>query len=291
MSKETSILPENEDRARDLPVAGPCPFSVWRQAESLSEMIHRAGHDIGNPLTAIISLASILDFSSAPQSGSNSPIGLGREKLNDYALSIGAESWKVSHLVERLVMMYSSRIGNPHSYSVGEMAERVLQRLRSRQKIEDFEIESDFFLAPTASKVQADGDQLFLLLSEIFLNAYHFQPQPEGEDEPKVIHCALTQDDNMVVLRFENPLAYPYEEEPIELLHPLRCGTPKLPAVEGSNLPNRPSKVIRTGIGLSAVWAIATRNGGSVAVGQKQAGDGWRFVIEVSLPIAEDEER
>ena len=40
-----------------------------RQGELLSDLIHKIGHEIGNPLTSIISLASIIERFGGPTAG------------------------------------------------------------------------------------------------------------------------------------------------------------------------------------------------------------------------------
>lgn len=293
MKSPESPLPESSNQTPLLAPAGPLP-SEWFSTDVLSDILHRAGHDIGNPLTAIISLASILEFSSsgpAPGSPGGSASGLPREKMLEYSLSINAEAWKISHLVERLVMIFSQRAGNPADHSIGEIAERVLQRLRSRQKIEDLHVESDFFFAPTAARVRGDGDQLFLLISEIFLNAHTFHspiPADSSEDASsgKTIHCSLVQEEGRVLLQFRNPFVGPYEGDIRELLQPMRCGVVK--AQGEGNEKGKPAKVLRTGIGLPAVWAIVHRQGGTLAIGQEHGPKGWEFVLEIGLPLADE---
>ena len=106
-----------------------------RSGELLSEIGHKFGHEVGNPLTAIISLASILGrtipadkdsidalFSgqvtaapAAPQtSKAAAPNDVDRLKLvlsrlPDYANSITQEAWRISALTETLVFLLSDR--------------------------------------------------------------------------------------------------------------------------------------------------------------------------------------
>ncbi len=238
---------------------------MWLAPDRISELCHRAGHDVGNPLTAIISLASILEYSA----GSGQ---VGIEKLREYSASIVGEAWKIAHITERLVMIYSQRRGNPIECSVGDLAEKVLQRVRSRYEFEDLEIESDFFFAPTANKVVVDVDQFTILLQELFVNGYNFQRLPKApspEPERRTMRCTLEPHDQFVRLRFVNPLPAPIEGNLSDLFLPLVC---------------KHASPVRTGLGLAAVWAIVHRHGGKLHIEQRQTESGYEFAVDVLLP-------
>src|SRR5262245_4785330 len=254
------------------PAEGP---GDWSREAVLSEILHRVGHDIGNPLTAIISLSSILEFSSAPAERPEDAKPFPRDKLNEYSSSIMAEAWKVSHIIDRVVMMFSDRKGNVGPCVVGEIAERALQRLRSRMHLQDLKIDSDYFFAPTAARVLADMDQLFLVISELLLNAYVFQAPFEGA--PRTVYCALEQEGSLVHLKFRNPSAFRYGDELADLFRPLKCAADKTVA-----------KGTRTGLGLAAVWAIVARHGGKIAIEESETPSGPVFTVHVHLPAADE---
>lgn len=282
---------ENEPQTKNFaePTENP---DVWAEQLALSEVIHRVGHDIGNPLTAIISLSSILEFSAAPpepragglRAGEQEPAApaFPRDKLHEYSSSIIREAWKVSHIVERLVMIFSDRTGNVVPCSVGEIAERCIQRLRTRHHLNDLKIESDFFFAPSAARVLADTDQLTLLVSELLLNAYTFQGPPEDAAAGRVVHCALEHEGPFVKLRFRNRSTHPYGAELADLFRPLHCGS------DAPNSKMKPAaKGTRTGLGLSAVWAIVLRQGGRMKLEESTGPSGSEFTVHISLPVAD----
>src|SRR5262245_24972844 len=93
-------------------------FTDIRAEELLSHLIHKLGHEIGNPLTSIISLGTILErFSiSAPGRGETLP----PEKIASYASSIIDEAWRISSLTEKLVLTLSNRRGNPVASDLGK---------------------------------------------------------------------------------------------------------------------------------------------------------------------------
>lgn len=138
-----------------------------KQPDILSSLIHKIGHEIGNPLTSIISMGTVLE---SMQGGLNAPKGKD-DKRSHYTNAIIDEAWRISRLNERLVMLLSTRTGNVTGCDVMRVAERALSKLKSRHK-ELFKTTKLVFSVPEDYPLVAiDEMQLMLVFTELFHNA------------------------------------------------------------------------------------------------------------------------
>ena len=72
-----------------------------RHGDGLSDLMHKTGHEIDNPLTSIISLAAIIERSEHED-----------ERISDFARSISAEAWRISKTIRSIVHILSTRDSN-----------------------------------------------------------------------------------------------------------------------------------------------------------------------------------
>ena len=91
--------------------------------EVLSPIIQKVCHDIGNPLTSIISLASLLDGGIAP---------VKPERLPTYSRSIVEESWRVARLSERLSLLFASTKPIKEPSSLRSLSKKAIHRYHTR---------------------------------------------------------------------------------------------------------------------------------------------------------------
>src|SRR5262249_40647503 len=129
----------------------------------LSRLVHKFGHEVGNPLTSLISLASILErFPTVQGSAQQGAVG---QKVPSYARSIISEAWRVSLLTEKLVLLLSDKHGSPSPCNIAKCIERTLSRMKTRQGVD-----TDFIqlCLPGDAGLSAaiDQDQFMVLLSE-----------------------------------------------------------------------------------------------------------------------------
>ncbi|HMO18323.1 MAG TPA: histidine kinase dimerization/phospho-acceptor domain-containing protein [Oligoflexia bacterium] len=130
------------------------------EPDTLSKISHQLSHDIGNPLTSIISYSSILEqavhFSLSP------------EKIADYAHSLSRETWRISSLVEKFLLL-TSRSKNETPVSLAEVKERVLTRYISRYNLGELDLTFEGF--ETEEVIFAEIEHLTVILCEIASNS------------------------------------------------------------------------------------------------------------------------
>lgn len=239
-----------------------------RNPELLSNMIHKAGHDIGNPLTAIISLATILD--RFPSQTGNS---VDTEKLSSCARSIVSEAWKITQLTDRLVLLYSARPGNAVPCTLERFINRALERLKTRRGISNIKVLFSPSLSAPACVI--DPEQFISLIAEILLNANQAVLENSAQNAQAKecrVYVNQSSESEWVHFTFSNDINRPCPFELQALFEPFV-----------SEYTERK----QLGIGLTTVLAIVERFSGRVHLKEHSHGDGYRFSVVISLPNAE----
>ena len=138
-------------------------FSIQslRSGDNLSELVHKVGHDIGNPLTAIISVCSIIQTMAEMDSAGLVP------KVSEYAGMLTSEAWKISRINERLVGLLSNRKPNLVPCNIHNNFLTVFNRLQSRDQKKLGKLEIEFNPVSKCDKIAAlaDNNQLNLLIT------------------------------------------------------------------------------------------------------------------------------
>lgn len=193
--------------------------------QDLSNLIHRVGHDIGNPLTSIISLSSIIETFSDIEA----------EKLSSYSKTINKEAWKINRLSQCLVNMLSTREINRQSIKIENVIDRAVSKASSYFK----ELENLEFDIEVQANLEAESerDQLTIALREIITN--HIQACIEDDCEKIIIKA----DSNTLTVSSATKL----DLDPNELFKP---------GVSGFK------KISSTGVGLFTTACILKRLGG-----------------------------
>lgn len=247
---------------------------VIRSPETLSDLVHKVGHEIGNPLTAIISLASIIErFHQDPSTPETAPP---LRKTSSYAASIIDEAWKISALSERMVLLLSQKPGNTEPCNLFASLERSIQRMRSRSRELSHEVVKQRF-GDCEPLVDVDGEQLQVLLQELVSNAqnaltYEFSPD-RAPASP--ITAFVKADATTTTLIISNDIPAPRPVALDDLFNPFVTTQP-----DHKHL----------GLGLTVCWIIAQRFGGAMRVIEQPRGDELTFTVELSFPTAKMEE-
>ena len=236
--------------------------SSFKEEKSLSDFIHRIGHDIGNPLTSLISLASLLERSS-PESN----FQLSAEDNNKYLKSIIADAWRVQALMEKTVIILSDRTGSEESTcNVGEVVQHSISKLLRKPAFQRFDI--TFSPPQIAITAKITRSHLEWLITELLSNALnHLSLSEEGPELP--VFVRLEQKDGWVILEVENSYVSTNEPDPKSLFEPFV----KFP--ESSK---------GAGLGLTAASFLLTRSNSELFIDLDKVNKS--FTLTVQLPSA-----
>jgi len=236
--------------------------SSIKEEKSLSDFIHRIGHDIGNPLTSLISLASLLE-----RSGPGSSFELSPEDTKKYLKLIIADAWRVQALMEKSVILLSSRTGLDESCSdVGELIQHSIGKLLRKPAFKRFDIAFSPSQFPLVAKI--NRSQLEWLVVELLSNALnHLSLSQDGHDFPILVR--LKQEDKFVVLEVENSFITESEIDLKSLFEPFI----KLP--ESSR---------GAGLGLTAASSLLSRSNSEIFIELDSLKKS--FIVTVQLPLA-----
>lgn len=228
-----------------------------------SSLMHKVGHEIGNPLTSIISLAAILArFSSAPVPGVES-------KLPQYANSIAAEAWKISRISDMLVMLFSELPGNASLTEVGPAVNRALGKLKTRTNLDT---------DPVVVQIQAagspgayiDSEQFSILIAELVANALQGAAQGNSDAEAGNVTVRVSAAPFATFVTVSNRAAAVNPNPLEELFKPL------VTTFQSQR---------HLGLGLAMASAIVYRAKGSLELEEQVLADGTvQFTARVSLP-------
>ncbi|MCB0359153.1 MAG: hybrid sensor histidine kinase/response regulator [Bdellovibrionales bacterium] len=247
---------------------GRPPYSIDGLVEGpqLSEMIHLVGHEIDNPLTAIISMAAVIER-FAP---TNDSPEFRTEKLPSYSRAISNEAWRISHLVEKVVMTLSRRELSPSPCDLVGTLQAALTSVQEDSTLAGVPIG---FRTPGGSAiVSAEPYQLSFLLKELLRNAL---TAAHAANNAKV-HLSIDAGDEWVALTIANDKIEASSRELSDLF---------LPFVSETALPNR------AGLGLTAAWAVAERLGGELELSEEADEAGIHFSTRLRLRPAQGSHR
>lgn len=242
-----------------------------RQGEALTNIIHKFGHEIGNPLTAIISFATVLERPQAADADSDAS-----NKARSYARMILDESWRITGLSERLVLLLSGRAPVATNCDIEAETRRTLDKITRQKEFAAI----DLRLHRPASPITAllDTEQYRVLVGELVRNAFQ---AVNRSSEKRGGAMAEDPEHNTVSVRIEpgptqlhlsviNYCATPCPFSLNELFEPFITE-------------NKEAKFL--GIGLTVAWAIVERMGGSLAVEEEEVESAYRFSTKAMVPI------
>lgn len=226
-------------------------ISSLKTETSLSELIHRIGHDIGNPLTSLISLSSLIERSDGD-------FKLSEEDLKRYAKTIINDAWKIQGISEKLTLILSDRGKVSESVDLQEIIAAAVRKTLRKHRFAASDVLVSFGEGPLSAVV--DSSQLEWLICELLANALS-----------SASHCEADTAE----------LSVRRVEEEIEIKITNRC---KPIESELSSLFNPFVKLLPEGcgLGLTAAWAVVSRADGRIQL--EQSGD--TFTTTVFLPAS-----
>jgi signal transduction histidine kinase len=233
----------------------------------LSDLIHLVNHNVGNPLTAIITLASLIERTSGA-----APLPISSEQLAGYGGSITREAWKISSISEHLVLLLSQRSEPSGEIQPSDLVERAISRLEMRGQIKGGLVNIDD-LQPTDIVTAVDTEQLQVVVAELLMNAKREIDElvPTGVNKTETINVSGTEDSSGYRLLVSNRIARPFTGELSELFNPL-VGL------------YREEKCL--GIGLTAAALTAARFGLGISIEILNRDGAEYFVASLSFPSA-----
>jgi light-regulated signal transduction histidine kinase (bacteriophytochrome) len=164
---------------------------------TLSNLCHQLTHDIGNPLTAIISYSSILEQAEH--------YSIALDKVANYSLNISKEAWRVSRLMEKFLLLVS-RKETRNLFSISELKKRVETRYANRYELAEMTLHFNGFNEDIT--IQADLDQCCSIICEIGNNALSAQKKLSSSEERNQIfqlELSFSLQEQYLVLEGKNP--------------------------------------------------------------------------------------
>ena len=228
----------------------------------LSTLIHALVHDIGNPMTSIISYSGLIEQGTS--------LSLTPEQLSPFAKKISNESWKVMKLVDLLLLSLSQR-SEISSFSLQSFKQTLMSRACSRYGLG----EADLLLNGFDSEINVKGDldQITLLSCEIISNALGaYKALENTDDDGCSVNIEAEVKENKVTITFLNQS--PKHNSELSSLFSL----------SSSEFPrsNKPP-----GIGLFSLARTIRRWGGEVEISELQdSSENLFFLTKVTLEIA-----
>jgi nitrogen-specific signal transduction histidine kinase/CheY-like chemotaxis protein len=276
LTEKQSVSPNDSRSGRPL-------FSLdhLRDKEVLSRLIHKIGHEIGNPLTSIISLATIIErFAPLVVAGANSEGGIETAKVSSYATSIIDESWRISNITEKLVLLLSQKPGGPSICDVGKCTQKALNKIKSRKKTDTSRVHLRLH-GSEPPMVFIDPDQFIALVTELLDNAFQaieYSEEGRVEAEPEnteslpadpEITLEASSVGNSTILAVHSLSKEPCSLELSTLFEPLITAYTDKKHI---------------GIGLAMAYSIAQRADGEIEVRETKVNGCYQFTAQVRLP-------
>lgn len=227
----------------------------------LTELLHRLCHEVDNPLTAIISMATVIERIGPDDSSDE----FRKEKLPRYGRAIASEAWRASRLLEKLIFIASNR---PPVESSADLGTEIRAALADIQDIETYEsVPIGLSIDQNLLAVSAEPHQLKLLLSELLDNA-HFSCARSERKEPVNISAYEQEGFALVEISSWSAQSCPFE----------------LSKVFEPFVSDRQSHK-KLGLGLTLSYAIVRRFGGELSLSEHPEDGGYRFNAQVKLPL------
>jgi signal transduction histidine kinase len=212
-------------------------ISSLKSETSLSDLIHRIGHDIGNPLTSLISLSSLIERSDGD-------FKLSEEDLKRYARTIISDAWKIQGISEKLTLLLSDRGREAEPVDIREAASSAIRKTLRRNRFSEGDVIVSYGEEPLIALI--DSAQAEWLIGELLSNALCASSKCSPENYTAELYAAKTGDEiRITVSNYSHPVEVELHTlfEPFVKLHSEGCG-----------------------LGLTAAWAVVSRAGGRIEI-------------------------
>ena len=230
----------------------------------ISELSHKLGHEIGNPLTSIISISTIIERFNEPS--------VNNEKRIAQARSIISEAWKISTLVEKYVVLVSDRELAPTDCDISDIIRKTLRKLNSASEFVSDEIVLRFD-SESPPYAHVDEQQLIIVLKELIVNASEAIRKLQDPNHNANISIEVKTTPANVVIEISNPISEPCSGELADLFKPMNS------QFGGTN---------RLGIGLTVASKILDDHEGVLEIENYNSNDSCYFLARILLPAHTD---
>lgn len=227
----------------------------------LSNIFHQLSHDIGNPLTSIITYGSLIEQCDN--------LNIPPEKIASYAKSMLSETWKISTMVEKFLLLVSKK-ANSGSFTLKNIATKIMSRYQARYGLSLFDLELIGF--DQEYLIQGDPEQLTAVLCELLSNSA-IALKELNSTNPEIELCLKLEsellNENYVSISISN-LTLKHETPVTDLIKP---------GVSESH-----SGKANIGIGLAAVNNTITKWGGNFIISEIKDNNHYVFNAMITLP-------
>ena len=259
-------LDQNTSNSRSARPTFSC--SSLKSPEAISDLIHKFGHDIGNPLTAVISMSSVL---TRVVEGGLDLENKFVQKIPSYTESISKEAWRICLLNERMVMLFSNReqLSQPSDIEI-EISKGITKLKQHGFCPEDLVIKTSYSEDKLSAHI--DPTQFFAVASELLRNAIHATLEfNEGSTTNGFVTIRAKSLEDSVQIKVSNPIKESQADDLSELFEAFKYG-------------NKAKKDC-SGLGLTVVWSIVERFGGQVEVSEEMTdAQNGKFSVTIELP-------
>lgn len=239
-------------------------FSVkeLKTATGISDLIHKFGHDVGNPLTAVISLTSLLErlIDDLEKQGPSETAG----RTSSFVQSIAKEAWRIGQLNDRLVLLLSDKNEFSGALDLENSLDRACNKLAQHGAIpEGVELDIDF--RPPTSAPLIESGQFEALVCELVRNAAEALNRCgiASSTAPQEINILCAEEGEQILLKIKNLFK---TEELSEKISNKTLDDLFRPFVRGTSITPTSS-----GLGLAAAWAVVERFGGELELSLEDA--------------------
>lgn len=230
--------------------------------ELLSKIVHLLSHDIGNPLTSIITYGSLIEQAET--------LKIPSDKLSGYAKSMLLETWKISNLMEKFLLLVSKKESGG-LVKLKDLGSKIMSRYQSRYGLNSFDLELSGF--DSSIQIKGDAEQLCGIFCELLINAANAikdLSSTENDLEHSLIIKADSSNPSQITFTIENFTLQ--RITPLEEL--MKIGVTECPI-------SKPS----IGIGLPAVLNSINRWNGQFSIEQTCKNEKYNFKSTIVLPI------
>ncbi len=234
-----------------------------RSGANLSNIVHKLAHEIGNPLTSIISFGTVLQRFTTDIAGEQSK----SNKLTSYSQSIIDEAWRIAAVNERTVALLSERTPSPSANDLHNVLVQALRKVKARFR----GVQATIQVEPSLPSINFEESQLRLLLTEVLANACEAVLRELESVQLQPILVQARTVNRALELSITNSVSKPCALELNQLFDPFVT----------TYSDNR-----HLGLGLTVAWAIVERFHGTMELTETKHGEGYIFSTIVRLPLS-----
>jgi len=221
---------------------------------SLGKLAAGVAHEINNPLTGVLTNASLL-LEDLPE---------GDSKKEDARVIVN-ETIRCREIVKRLLDFARQTIPMKKLTNINSLVDNIVLLVRNQASFRNIDIERD--LADNLPEIMADGDQIQQVLINFILNASDAMPKGGSLN----IKSRLMENSEYIELKFIDTGCGISEENKDRIFDPFYT-----------------TKESGTGLGLSISYGIIEQHGGTIHV-ESEIGKGTTFIVQLPIKSISEE--